>query len=240
MMKSPLASTENDSDDWVLETRFGKWFQGTEIWNEYVLEDAFAIVRELVGERCKPGSRMLDIGCGQGSSLPMLDKHFEPESINAIDIDPDLLKVARLAGNECRCDVSVQRGSAMQLDFPDNTFDFVCCHQLLHHLADREAALLEFYRVLKPGGMLLLSESCLPFLKVYWVRWLFRHPKMEQKTAEGYIELTRDAGYFFTEKDILETTPWWSLRDLGLLKKLGLQFWQSKTAEISIVATKPE
>jgi hypothetical protein len=63
---------------------------------------------------------------------------------------------------------------------------------------------------------------------------------MEQKTAEGYIELTREAGYSFTEKDILETTPWWSLRDLGLLQKFGLQFWQSKTAEISIVATKPE
>lgn len=159
--------------------------------------------------------------------------------IRGFDIDPILLGTARLAGDCCDCEVEVARGTTRNLNVPDNSVDMVSCHQLIHHITYQDDALQEFYRVLMPGDMLLLGESCRPFLQIYWVRWLFRHPDMEQKTATGYINLVRDVGFEFTESDLLETTPWWSRRDLGILKKLRLQFWSSKVAEIFIVATKP-
>jgi len=229
-----------DRQQWVPETRFGKWFLGTKAWYQFVLEEAFSNLHKLVGIRCPKGAKILDVGCGEGQSFSLIDKYFEPSLIKGVDIDPELLIKAKQVGDRVRCDVEVDCGSVQQMDIPDNTFDIVSCHQLIHHVTFREEALKELYRILKPGGLLLLGESCQPFLQIYWVRWLFRHPKMEQKTAVGYIDLVREAGFSFEEKDILETIPWWSRRDLGIFKKIGLELWRSETAEIFIVATKPE
>ena len=235
-------STHSDQfkDQWVPETRFGKWFLSTEWWSVFVLKPAISDMHQLIGESLPEQPALLDIGCGQGASFPLLDQYFAPQSITAVDVDPELLKVAALAGKSCRCEVDVQRGSVKKLDIPDNTFDMVFCHQLIHHITFREEAMAEIYRVLKPGGLLLLSESCQHFLHVYWVAWLFRHPKMEQKTAEGYIELVKDAGFELTGNAVLEATPWWSKREFGLLKKCGLPSSEPKTTEILLVAVKPE
>ncbi|VAW90092.1 hypothetical protein MNBD_GAMMA17-1628 [hydrothermal vent metagenome] len=235
-------STHPDAfkDQWVPETRLGKWFLSTEWWSVFVLNEAISDLHQLARERL-PEERpvLLDIGCGQGASFPLLEQYFSPQSICGVDVDPALLKLAELSGENCCCEVDIHRDSAKKLDLPDNTFDMVFCHQLIHHITFREEAMEEIYRVLKPGGLLLLSESCQHFLRVYWVEWLFRHPKMEQKTAEGYIELVNGAGFEMTENDVHETAPWWSKRDFGLLKKAGLPSSKSVTTEISLVATKP-
>jgi len=225
---------------WVSETRFGKWFLSTEIWSVFVLKAAISDLHQLVGARLPEQPVLLDIGCGQGASFPLLEQYFKPQLITAIDVDQQLLKEAEVAGDNCDCEVDIRCASAKKLDIPDNTFDMVFCHQLIHHITFREEALTELYRVLKPGGLLLLSESCQHFLHVYWVEWLFRHPKMEQKTAEGYLDLLTGAGFVFTANDVLESTPWWSKRDFGLLNKFGLPSKSAKTTEISVVAMKPE
>ncbi|MCF6324770.1 MAG: class I SAM-dependent methyltransferase [Gammaproteobacteria bacterium] len=227
-------------DQWVPETRFGKWFLSTEWWSVFVLKEAIADLHQLAGKRLPANPVLLDVGCGQGASFPLLEQYFAPQSICAVDVDPALLKVAELSGENCRCEVGVHLGSVKKLDIPDDTFDMIFCHQLIHHISFRELAMAEIYRVLKPGGLLLLSESCQHFLHVYWVAWLFRHPKMEQKTAEGYIDLVKDAGFELTGSDVLESTPWWSKRDFGLLRKWGLPSSEPKTTEISLVAIKPE
>ena len=233
-------SPEQNENHWVSETRFGKWFLSTQIWYRFVLEEAIRNLQKLAGERCPKQARILDIGCGVGKSFPLLEQYFEPRLITAIDIDQDLLDTAKRTGDRCCCEVDVNYGSARKLNIPDNTFDIVFCHQLLHHITFREKALQEFYRILRPRGILLLSESCQAFLKIYWVRWLFRHPKTVQETSTGYIHWVRKVGFSFTKNEILEMTPWWSRRDFGLLEIFGLQFWPLKTTEIVIVATKPE
>jgi len=240
MSSTPPSHNQADENQWIPETRFGKWFLSTNIWFQYVLEETIANLKNLLGNRTVENARILDVGCGQGQSFALLEKYFKPGSILAVDVDREILKTAEEAGQACQCDVDVEYASARRLNLPDNSMDVVFCHQLIHHITFREEALLEFYRVLKPGGLLLLSESCKPFLNVYWVRWFFRHPEMEQKTAEGYIDLVRKAGFSFSQDDILETTPWWSRRDFGLLEKLGLQWQLLKTTEISIVSTKPK
>ncbi len=238
--QTSLSDAEQLGDQWTPETRFGKWFLSTGVWYRFVLDAAINDLHRLAGDRFPEQAKILDAGCGQGASFTLLAKYFKPESIAAIDIDPGLVEIAKINGNACRCEVNVQHGSIKQLDFPDNTFDVVFCHQLIHHITFRAEALQEIYRVLRPGGLLLLSESCKHFLHVYWVAGLFRHPKIVHKTAEGYVELIKDANFSLLESDILKTTPWWSKRDFGLLEKTGLQSEPPTVTEISVVATKPE
>lgn len=239
MLPTLSPNPEQDKKEWVPETSFGKWFLSTNTWYRYVLKEAIQNLRAMLGSNCPENSQLLEVGCGQGTSIPLLDKYFKPESIHAVDIDSVALEQAFKEAEYCQCKVAVFEGSAKNLSLPGNSFDLIFCHQLLHHIAFQEAALQEFMRLLKPGGKLLISESCKPFLQVWWVRYFFRHPKIKQKTASGYIDLVRDAGFVFEDNDILQTTPWWSKRDFGILEKLGLQFWTSKVAEISIVASKP-
>lgn len=229
----------NYLNPYVPDTLFGRWFMSTNIWRRYVLEDAVITLNNLVGSRLHELAVVLDVGCGRGLSFSLIYQYFKPSLISAYDMDYKALESAKLAGNDCRCDVEINTGSVQELNVPDNSFDVVFCHQVIHHVVFRKEVMDEFYRALKPGGLLLLSESCQSFLSIYWVRWLFRHPKMAQMTAAEYVGLVRDSGFCITEHDIMESTPWWSRRDFGLMERMGLQFWKLKTTEICLVATKP-
>ena len=61
-------------------------------------------------------------------------------------------------------------GDCLSLDFPDNSFDLITISFGLRNLADREQGLKEMYRVLKPGGRLIVLEFSQPF---FWFRPLY-------------------------------------------------------------------
>ncbi|MBL7206315.1 MAG: class I SAM-dependent methyltransferase [Candidatus Aenigmarchaeota archaeon] len=91
--------------------------------------------------------RILDVGCGNGNFVS-LDK----ENIIGIDNDPDALKACSDRGLNCLL-MDVQK----TLDFPDNTFDCVHASQILEHLNNPVPLVKEFYRILKPNGILIAA-----------------------------------------------------------------------------------
>jgi SAM-dependent methyltransferase len=223
---------------WVSETRFGKWFQGTQTWYRYVLTFAVEELREIAGPTLPPVNRLLDVGCGQGRAFGLLAEHFRPREIVAIDIDPVMIPGARAAAARCGVPVSVRRGSVMRLDLPDASVDAVFCHQLIHHCADQAGALRELRRVLAPGGVLLLGESCESFINTWSVRWFFRHPPGVQHPAEDYVRMVRDAGFMLEDRFIRTSTPWWSLWDFGFTRKIGLVQEPPPPTELLLIAKK--
>ncbi len=233
-------STEisQDSRRWVADTSFGRWFLSTDIWLRYVLTPAIDDLATLLGPQATAVNCLMDIGCGQGMALPVLAERFKPRKILAIDIDPRLTAVAAAAARTLPCPVETKTGSVLTLDLPDNAVEGIFCHQLLHHVAQQERALHELYRVLTPGGFLLVSESCESFINTWTVRWFFRHPRMVQRPARGYVGLVRAAGFNIDEKQIREYAPWWSLRDFGLLRKLGLTKRSPIPTEVLLIARK--
>jgi SAM-dependent methyltransferase len=231
---------ESMASDWVSETRFGKWFLSTETWFREVLSKAVADLREIAGPGA-PASfdRMLDVGCGQGLAFALLQQHFAAREIVGVDIDPRMLALARAAAQRANVPVAVQACSVTRLDLPDASVDGVLCHQLIHHVANQQGALRELHRVLKPGGYLLLSESCEAFIRTWTVRWFFRHPEGVQRPAEGYLKLVREAGFVFDEaRDVRTSTPWWSLWDFGFTRKIGLVRSAPVATELLLVARK--
>jgi SAM-dependent methyltransferase len=225
---------------WVPETRFGHWFLGTNVWARYVVEAAISDLAHLLPVTARRPRRILDAGCGPGVSLPLLDRHFQPESIIGLDIDPKEVARSARQAPRCRCRVDILRGDAARLPLPDASVDMVLCHQLLHHVVTQQEVLREIRRVLTPGGFLLLSESCRDFIHSTPVRLLFRHPNEVQKTAAGYQQLVRDAGFEFGPQHVKTSIPFWSLPDWGLRQKLG---WKPKSlgepTEITLVASQP-
>jgi SAM-dependent methyltransferase len=227
--------------EWVPETAFGKWFLSTGIWLKYVLSKAVTDLKELAGEPAQNANRLLDAGCGWGVTFPLLAEAFKPRSIIGIDVEAHQLERAAQNARQCPCPVTVQRNSVTRLDLADGSIDVVFLHQLIHHVADQAGALRELYRVLRPGGVLMVGESCEVFIKSWSVRWFFRHPEQRelQHTAQGYVDLVRAAGFTVADSQVKTSTPFWSLPDYGLMRRLGLGSGPPEPSEVLIVARKP-
>ena len=112
--------------------------------------------------------------------------------------------------------VEYHQADSASLPRPDASVDLVFCHQTFHHLVDQHAAIAEFHRVLKPGGLLLFAESTRAYIHSWIIRLLFRHPMQVQKTAEEYLALIEQAGFEVTPERTSYPYLWWSRTDLGI------------------------
>ena len=110
----------------------------------------------------KPGEHGLDIGCGPGLLVSELARDVGPTGrMVGIDQSPDMVTMsgerARRAALAGRTEFAV--GDAVELHFPAQNFDFLTAVQVYEYVADLPRALSEAYRVLKPGGRLVVMDS---------------------------------------------------------------------------------
>jgi SAM-dependent methyltransferase len=109
----------------------------------------------------QPGQHVLEIGCGTGDLL-LAAKRTQPAAA-VVGLDPDLAALARAHRKARRRGLAVQldRGYADELPYADDSVDVVLSSFMLHHVpADqRETAVREVLRVLRPGGALHLVDA---------------------------------------------------------------------------------
>lgn len=96
-------------------------------------------------------SRLLDLGCGEGTISLGLSRHVD----SVIGIDPldDFTAARKFAESESIENVEFRIGDAYSLEFPDEHFDACICHSVIEALTEPNVALAEVYRVLKPGAV---------------------------------------------------------------------------------------
>ncbi|HJV22994.1 MAG TPA: class I SAM-dependent methyltransferase [Holophagaceae bacterium] len=223
----------------VPETKFGLWFLSTTTWRIHVLGVAMDDLQRLAPDLPK-GGVILDLGTGQGHSLLELAARFEPTAIHAVDPDPHIPQRAAACLEACPVPVTLHQAHAERLPLDDASVDLILCHQTLHHIVGQQAALKEMFRVLKPGGHLLLAESTKRYIHSWMIRLLFRHPMNVQRTAPEYLQMLRDTGFEVREDRVSLPYLWWSRWDLGAVEWFG--FGVPKEREetlVNAVARKP-
>ncbi len=110
------------------------------------------------------GIIVLDLGCGGGAlTIPMARAVGPSGRVYAVDINPGMLrrleeKLARPENSDVRGIVEVVNASAYDLPFEDGSVDACCMVTVLGEIPDRERALREVKRVLRPGGILAVTE----------------------------------------------------------------------------------
>jgi SAM-dependent methyltransferase len=101
--------------------------------------------------------RVLDVGCGTGFFLLNLWQAGFVGEAHACDISPGMVAVCLESARTIGCDVRAKVADAECLPYEDRTFDLVTAHAVLHHLPEPVTALREMFRVLRPGGALLVA-----------------------------------------------------------------------------------
>lgn len=204
---------------YVPESRFGIWFLGTETWARHVLERALNDLHGLIRNRRDSYPVILDVGCGYGRAFQMLSDRFRPVRMIGIDIDAKMLEISKRQAEKHSLAVDLKQASSSSLPFPAESVDMVFCHQTFHHLIDQHAALREFHRVLKPGGVLLFAESTRKYIHSWIIRVLFRHPMEVQRSAPEFLAMIRGAGFEIDPQAVSYPYLWWSRSDLGILER---------------------
>lgn len=111
----------------------------------------------------KPGQRVLEIGCGSGAYTTFVARAVGPDgTVEALDIQPAMLKQLekklQLPENQDLNNIRTHLASAHELPFEDGSIDLVYMITVLPEIPDQGKALAEIKRVLKPEGILAVSE----------------------------------------------------------------------------------
>ena len=157
-----------------------KWVMQEEGFKQRLIEQA----------QIQSGHRVLDLGCGTGTLTLMIKEAFPDSDVVGFDGDPEVLEIARRKAREAGVSIKWDEGMAYQLPYPNSSFDRVLSSMVFHHLAtqDKESALTEIYRVLKPGGELHLVDFGEP--KGFYaksVSWLIRRFEQVDDNIRGRI-----------------------------------------------------
>ncbi|MCC5898811.1 MAG: methyltransferase domain-containing protein [Phormidium sp. BM_Day4_Bin.17] len=188
-------------------------------------------------DKLPPGTTVLDVGCGIGGSSRILAKDYG-FSVTGITISPQQVQRAQELTPE-GVDATFAVDDAMNLSFPDGSFDVVWSIEAGPHMPDKAVFARELMRVVKPGGRLVMADwnqrddRDVPLN--FWERPVMRqlldqwsHPAFS--SIEGFAELLQETG--FVEGEVMtadwtqETLPSWidSIRE-GIVRPQGwMQF----------------
>lgn len=114
------------------------------------------IVRRVMG---LPGDKILDLGCGNGNIIRMLQEKRKAEYCG-VDISEAMIREAEKRVGK---GAEFKAADVVSVPYGDDTFDIIICNASFHHYTDPDAALEEIKRVLKPGGTLVLGDPTMPF-----------------------------------------------------------------------------
>ena len=166
------------------------------------------IRQELVDRiRCQP-RRILDLGCGTGSTTLLLKKAFPEAEVIGIDLSPYMLVVADDKAKKAGLKIEFCQGNAEQTGFPEASFDLVTASLLFHETPPEVSCtiLRECFRLLKVGGEVLILDGNQSGLR--WADWLteiFEEPYIKAYAA-GSVDAWMGAAGF---GDVRTEEVWW-------------------------------
>lgn len=159
------------------------------------------------------GGRALEVGCGRGVGAELIFSVFGADSVDAFDLDPRMVALARhrLADYGSRARFWV--GDASAISAPDEAFDAVFDFGIIHHIPEWRGALTEIYRVLRPGGRFYAEEVLARGVTNPISRMFLEHPQTDRFDSAAFTRAMAAAGLEpVATKEFLGYFAWFTAR----------------------------
>lgn len=164
-----------------------------------------ALKRRLIAQaRIAAGQRVLDLGAGTGTLTVMIKQTYPDADVVGLDGDHAILALAREKAIAAPAAIRFDHGLATALSYDDTTFDRVLSSLMLHHLTtdEKQRALSEAWRVLRPGGELHVLDFGPPQNAPAWlISLIFRRLERTADNIAGRLPgMFRQAGFSAVEQ----------------------------------------
>lgn len=158
----------------------------------YWRADYRSVMKEI--ERFQPAN-LIDIGCGPGGFLCAVQKRFPDIQLNALDLSEEMVRETqeRLGPSA----VAIV-GDSEHMPLESERYEIVTCNMSIHHYPHAQDAVNEMYRILEPGGTLLLNDmDCASPIRAL-ANWAFpRLPggDVRMYTRREISQMIQEAGF---------------------------------------------
>lgn len=142
---------------------------------------------------------LLDVGCDGGTLTKLIAECSKPKKVIGIDIKQESIEYAR----RTKPGIDFYVADAYNIPLPDSSADVITLLEVLEHLDDPTRALRETYRVMKPGGTIIVlvpNEQSLLYRAVWWL-WVrtfgrvWRDSHSYRFNRENLVSMLREAGF---------------------------------------------
>lgn len=153
--------------------------------------------------------KILDLGCGTGSTTIMLKQAFSDAEVVGLDLSPQMLVMAQYKAQQAGIKIKWLHGLAETTNFADQEFDLVTASLLFHetppHIA--QSILEEAYRLLSPQGQIIILDGNQQTLRqTPWLTEVFEEPYIKDYAAGSLDAWLGAAGF----KKVLTENVWWT------------------------------
>lgn len=146
---------------------------------------------------CNP-HKILDLGCGTGSTTMMLKQAFPKADVIGLDLSPQMLVMSQYKAQQAGLDIQWVHGIAEATEFANGEFDVVTASLLFHETPPSisQAVLKEAYRLLKPGGQVIILDGHQKTLRnTIWLTDIFEEPYIKEYAAGSVDAWLGQAGF---------------------------------------------
>lgn len=155
------------------------------------------------------GGVALEVGCGRGVGVAIILERFGADRVDAFDLDPEMVALARQRLAPYAGQVRLWTGDASNVAAADGTYDAVFDFGIIHHVPEWRRALREVARVLKPGGRLYAEEMYRRFVLSTLARTFTRHPEDDPFDGDDFAaEVERQGLRILGRRDVAGLFGW--------------------------------
>lgn len=198
----------------TLGFKISSWLKGTNNLSHYYIA---------------PHTTVLDVGCGDGSSL--LEIQAQGANAYGTEYDQNVAPAAKQLG------LTIHFGPLDTAPYPDHQFDYITMNQLIEHINDPVQFLQQAAKKLKPSGALILSTPNLNGLNRRWSQrhWINWHVPFHMNffTHKSLALLATQAGFTIQRLKTITPATWVTLQCLNRYGKISP--WTSKPTELTFL-----
>lgn len=163
------------------------------------------IIKAVIGNPRK----IIDLGCGTGSSTIMLKQAFPHADVMGLDLSPQMLAVSEYKAQQAQLDIQWIHGMAEATKLEEGTFDIVTASLLFHEtpVSVAQEVLKEAHRLLKLGGKIIILDGHQKTLRnTTWLSDIFEEPYIKEYAAGSIDAWMGKAGF----NRVLTEDVWWT------------------------------